>query len=432
MGYPSPMKPSIALIDGNNFYVSCERVFNPSLRSRPVVVLSNNDGCVVSRSNEAKALGITMGIPFFKVAHFQKSHGLVALSSNFSLYADMSERMMRLLQRFAPRQEIYSIDECFLDVTDLKCPLNELGQTLRKTLLKQLGLPVGVGIGPTKTLAKLANHLAKKNPSFAGVCVWSAITEAEKQALLTPLPSSTIWGIGSQLERALAALNIHTAWDCYQAPLALIRTHFNVVLSKTITELREEVALEWEESPPARQQIICSRSFGQPILSYSSVEEAVIFHMHRAAGQLREEGSLCHSVGVFIRTNPFRQGQIPYSNHAVETLEIASDDTRMLNAAAIKGLRRIFKAGLLYHKAGVVLLNLSDKTKQQQSLFNPSSSIHSEQLMNAIDSLNQRFGGHTLAFGSGALKYLTRPWDVRLEKRSPRYTTQWEELAEAY
>ncbi|MCC6068091.1 Y-family DNA polymerase [Ferrovum sp. PN-J185] len=432
MGTTSTINLGIALIDGNNFYVSCERVFNPSLRKRPVVVLSNNDGCVVSRSNEAKALGIAMGTPFFKVAHLVKSHNLVALSSNFALYADMSERMMRLLKHFAPSQEIYSIDECFLDVSSHQQSLEELGITIRKTLLKQLGLPVGVGIGPTKTLAKLANHLAKKNLEFKGVCVWPHLSTTQQQALLKTLPTSTLWGIGANLERSLAKLNILTLWDCYHTPLSVIRSHFNVMLARTLTELRGEVALAWEEHPAARKQIICSRSFGQPTLSYASVEEAVIFHMHRAALQLREEGSLCHTVGVFIRTNPFRQQEIHYSNHALESLAIASDDTRLLNQAAIKGLQRIFKPGLLYHKVGVVLLDLSDKTKQQEQLFSDVDQHSSERLMSTIDRLNQRFGGNTITFGSSALKHLSRSWSVRLEKRSPRYTTEWDELAVAY
>ena len=314
MSLTQPVR-SIALIDVNNFYVSCERVFNPKLIGRPVVVLSNNDGCAVARSNEVKALGVGMGAPWFKFKDLAKQHGIIALSSNYALYADMSNRVMSILSAFSPDQEVYSIDESFLDLTGFQSrDLNQYGQQMRKRILKWTGLPVCVGIGSTKTLSKLANHCAKKQPVFNGVCNFNTMSLESFEGLLSQIEVGEIWGVGRKLAPKLQALGFHTVLDLKRANPERLRRQFSVVMEKTIRELNGTVCIELEEIAPAKQQIISSRSFGYPVRDYNSLAESITLYMSRAAEKLRKQHCYAGSVYVYIRTSPFKPDDPFYSN----------------------------------------------------------------------------------------------------------------------
>ncbi|MFP4077124.1 MAG: Y-family DNA polymerase, partial [Halochromatium sp.] len=329
----------IALVDCNSFYAACEQVFRPDLRARAVVVLSNNDGCVVARSKEAKALGIGMGEPWFQVQQRLREAGtgseaVTALSSNYALYADMSRRVMRLLARFAPHQEVYSIDECFLDLSGLAETPTSLGARLRDTVLRWTGLPVCVGIGPTKTLAKLANHLAKQDPAWQGVCDLEALPETEVDDQLAQRPVGAVWGVGSRLAARLQTLGIHSALDLRRAPPRQIRQHFSVTLERTALELRGIACLDLEAIAPDKQQIRCSRSFGVPVTCREELAEALTAFTSRAAEKLRAQQGLASALVVEIRTQRFRQDPPPYAASRVQPLAAPSADSRRLAAAA--------------------------------------------------------------------------------------------------
>lgn len=350
---------NIALIDVNNFYVSCERVFNPKLNGKPVVVLSNNDGCAVARSNEVKALGISMGAPWFKMKDLAKQHGIIALSSNYALYADMSNRVMSILRQFSPDQEIYSIDESFLDLTSFQSrDLIQYGQEMKQRILQWTGLPVCVGIGATKTLAKLANHCAKKRPEFRGVCHFNAMPDHELDALLAQIPVGEVWGVGGKLAPRLTALGIKTVYDLKYANQKILRREFSVVMEKTIRELNGHVCIELEEAPPPKQQILSSRSFGTPVRDYNSLAESITLYISRAAEKLRRQQSLAGSVYVYIRTSPFKPDDPFYSNGMTIPLPSPTDDTRQLANIALWALRQLYKPNYNYAKAGIMLTEL--------------------------------------------------------------------------
>ncbi len=306
---------SIALIDVNNFYVSCERVFNPTLEDRPVVVLSNNDGCAVARSNEVKALGVKMGQPWFQLKDLAKKHGIIAYSSNYTLYADMSNRVMSILAVFSPNQEIYSIDECFLDLTEFrKQNLILYGQQIRQRVKQWTGLPVCVGIGSTKTLAKLANHIAKKNPEFNGVCDLNAMSLGQQVEWFGKIEVGEIWGVGRRLAPKLHEIGIKTMLDLKTASPSQLRTRFSVVMEKTIREINGTACIELEEINPPKKQIVSSRSFGIPVSDLASLEESVSLYISRAAEKLRRQQSYAGSVHVSIRTSPFNEKEPYYAN----------------------------------------------------------------------------------------------------------------------
>ena len=340
----STAKRSIALVDVNNFYVSCERAFNPKLHNRPVVVLSNNDGCAVARSNEVKALGVGMGAPWFKFKGLAKQHGIIVLSSNYALYADMSNRVMAILRQFSPDQEVYSIDESFLDLTtfkrrDLEC----YGQQMRHRIQKWTGLPVCVGIGSTKTLAKLANHCAKKRTVFNGVCNLNEMAVQDINQILSEIEVGEVWGVGRKLAPKLQALGINSVLDLKQANPERLRQLFSVVMEKTIRELNGTVCIEMEDIAPPKKQIVSSRSFGHPVTDYNSLAESITLYMSRAAEKLRKQNSYAGSVYVFIRTSPFKENQAFYSNGLTIPLPTPSDDTRLLVNAALWGLKQVFR-----------------------------------------------------------------------------------------
>ncbi|MCZ2112760.1 MAG: Y-family DNA polymerase, partial [Anaerolineae bacterium] len=349
-----------ALIDGNNFYVSCERVFDPKLEGRPVVVLSNNDGCVVARSQEVKALGVKMGVPWFQLRDLAKQHGIVAKSSNYSLYGDMSARMMAVLGRFSPDQEIYSIDECFLDMDGFgHLDLSAYGQEIRARVRQWLGLPVCVGFGATKTLAKLANHAAKKRPEFGGVCDLAALSAAAQDALLASIDVGEVWGVGHRGTPRLKALGLDNVKALRDADAKWLRREFSVVLERTVTELNGIPCIDLEDAAPAKQQIMSSRAFGAYVYDLAGLEEAVATYVGRAAEKLRRQGSVAGAVQVYVRTNPFKEDHPQYQRGLTVPLPDPTDDTRLLVRAALLGLRRIFKPGYAYQKAGVMLMDLT-------------------------------------------------------------------------
>lgn len=418
---------SIALIDVNNFYVSCERVFNPKLKNKPVVVLSNNDGCAVARSNEVKALGIGMGAPWFKFKDLAKQHGIVAYSSNYALYADMSNRVMSILRQFSPDQEIYSIDESFLDLTGFQHRnLLEYGQQMRQRVLQWTGLPVSVGIASTKTLAKLANHCAKKRAEFNGVCDFNCMSPQTLNTLLGQIAVGEIWGVGRKLAPQLESLGFKTVLDLKLANPETLRQKFSVVMEKTIRELNGVVCIELEEVAPVKQQIVSSRSFGKPVEDLESLSESVSLYMTRAAEKLRKQASYAGALHVYIRTSPFKLDQPFYSNGYTVALPSPTDDTRQLVSVALWVLKRLYRSGYQYAKAGVMLSELVPVQGCQTDLFaRPISNPRTANLMLAMDSINKKMGRESIKLASEGFK---RPWKMKQENKSQNYTTHWDEV----
>lgn len=418
---------AIALVDVNNFYVSCERVFNPALEGRPVVVLSNNDGCIVARSNEAKLLGVKMGAPWFQVQGLAKKYGIIAYSSNYPLYADMSNRVMSILSQFSPEQEIYSIDECFLDLTGFQSRnLFDYGQQIKKRIKQWTGLPVSVGMGATKTLAKLANHIAKKNPQFAGVCNLIAMNEVDRNTWFSSIGVEEIWGIGHQLAPRLARLGIQTVLDIKMADPLIMRNHFSVMMETIIRELNSVTCLRLEEIVSPRKQIMSSRSFGRTVRDLESLQEAITLYISRAAEKLRCQQSCAGSVHVSIRTNPFSRRDPYYSNSLTIPLPSPTSDTRKLIKAALWGLGHIYKAGYAYQKAAVMLSELVPAKGCQAGLF-PSGKLadKSSQLMATLDMINRAAGRRSVKFASEGFG---QRWKMKQENKSPAYTTNWKEM----
>lgn len=423
----SGARRSIALIDVNNFYVSCERVFNPALEGKPLVVLSNNDGCAIARSNEVKALGVKMGEPWFKLKDLARQHGIIAYSSNYALYADMSNRVMEILRQFSPQQEVYSIDESFLDLTGFQHRnLTEYGAQMRNRIKQWVGLPVCVGIGPTKTLAKLANHIAKKNPQFNGVCDSNAMTEEEWNGWLSRIDVGEVWGIGRKLAPKLNDMGIQSVLDLKHADTTTLRSRFSVVLEKTIRELNGTVCLELEEITPPKQQIVSSRSFGVYVSDLESLQESVTLYMSRAAEKLRRQQSYAGSVHVFIRTSPHNPKVPYYANAMTIPLPSPTDDTMQLVRAALWGLKRIYKAGYRYQKTGVMLSELVPAEGCQGDLFSAGKPDgKSVRLMETMDKINRNMGRQKLKLGSEGFR---QPWKMKQGNKSPCYTTRWLEM----
>ena len=351
-----------ALIDANHFYVACERVFDPRLEDRPVVVLSNNDGCVVARSPEAKTLGIPMGVPWFQCRDLARRHGIIARSSNHALYADLSARLMTVLGGFSPRQMIYSIDECFLDLS--RCRRRDLtayGQAMRERVQRWLGLPVGVGIAATQTLAKVANHCAKRRSEWTGVCHFSGLAPDQQAALLAELDVATVWGIGPRWAARLRALGILTARDLRDADSKTLRRRFGVVLERIVWELRGVTCLEWAEIVPPKQQLIASRSFGRPVTALEELQAAVAHHAARAAARLRRQGSQAQALQILLR--PHREGAAtaPAPIIGLIRLAIPSADSAALTHFAMRGVATLVQPGRRYQGAGVMLLDLTQR-----------------------------------------------------------------------
>lgn len=412
-----------ALIDCNNFYVSCERLFDPKLDGKPVVVLSNNDGCVVSRSNEAKEIGVAMGVPYFKVIHLEKHKGLVARSSNYPLYGEMSSRVMKLLSGFAPGQEVYSIDECFLSVAGLPRPL-ETGRELKSAVKQFLGLPVCVGIAPTKTLAKLSNNIAKSTARFGGVFDYSALSEDKQVQVLKAMAVSKVWGVGKNLTEKLNGRGIYTAYDLRESDEVQMAKLFSVVLKRTILELRGEACIGLENVSEARKQILSSRSFGKNVLELTELEEAVAQYATRACEKLRRDASVTSEVSVSVRTSAYSDNN--FSDSKTIALPCATDDTMILVKTAIQALREVYQKGYTYQKASVSLGKVQPKEGRQISLFTESGADEkSEKMMKALDAANSRWGRGTIFLAAEGIE---KPWQMKAEHKSPAYTSSWDEL----
>ncbi len=419
------MPTLFALVDCNNFYASCERVFNPRLSHQPVVVLSNNDGCIIARSNEAKALGIGMGTPFFKIKNLIAQHRVAVYSSNYSLYGDMSQRVMETLAQFTPEFEIYSIDEAFLNLSGFETPaLVEYGQRIKKTVKQWTGIPVSVGIAPTKTLAKVANYFAKHEPAYEGVC---ELTDPQAQTeAIQSLPIEKLWGIGPSYARLMKQNHIKTVFDFKNAAPGWIKKHLGIVGLRMIQELEGTSCLDLETCPPPKKGICASRSFGTPIESLDKLEEAVSTYVARAAEKLRRENLATNLLTVFIHTSPFRENY--YSNACTSRLPVASNFTPELIHHALRVLKTIYRAGYRYKKAGVYFQDLVLNHQVQQGLFDQRDRARDAKLMKLVDRLNSKNGEGTIRMASQGLK---PQWKVKFQKRSPRFTTHWEELLEA-
>ena len=416
---------SFALIDGNNFYVSCERVFNPGLEGRPVVVLSNNDGCAVSRSNEAKALGVRMGQPWFQMQELAKQHGIVALSSNYALYGDMSHRMMALLATYAPDQEIYSIDECFLGMDGFdQWDRVAHARRMRQQIRQWVGLPVCVGIGESKTLAKLANHIAKKGLAGSdGVCDLATLSSAERSVLFSRINVGEVWGIGPRLTQHLAERNITTVEALRTADPKVLRREYSVVVERTVSELNGVCCIDLDDVAPRKQEIQSSRSFGSYVHDLGQLEEAVATYIATAAVKLRSQQSLAKRVQVYIRTNPFKPDRPQYQQAITVPLTVATDDTLRLTQAALWGLRRIYRSGYDYQKAGITLMELVDGSTTQADMF--CQAKDNSRVMQAMDRINRTWGKGTLRSGAEGIN---KRWRMKRERMSPAFTTCWEQI----
>lgn len=425
-----------ALVDGNNFYVSCERAFRPSLIGRPVVALSSNDGCAIARSNEAKALGIKMGAPWFQIKHLQAAAGLVALSANFPLYGDMSDRMMSIAAGLGPTQEIYSIDESFIGLDGIRGDLTKRSRAVRDRILQWTGLPCGIGIGPTKTLAKLANHIAKtaeRKPGsypeeLAIVCNLASLAAPDLDALLAATDVGAVWGVGRRIGEQLQDAGVKTVLDLTRMSTATVRSRWSVVLERTVRELQGEPCISLEEAPPAKQQIACTRSFGQPVTELPDLIEAISEFASRAAEKLRGQFALAGLIQVFAHTSPFRPGP-RFSKSVVIPLRRPTADSRLLVQAAVSGVEQIYQPGYQLSKAGVMLLDLMpDSVAQGELDFEPEEARDRSKLMMAMDCINDRFGRGTVHVGSAVGAGAPRDWSMRQERLTPQYTTKWSDL----
>lgn len=414
-----------ALVDVNSFYASCETVFRPDLRGKPVVVLSNNDGCVIARSAEAKKLQVPMGAPYFKLKDEFRKHGVHIFSSNYALYADMSNRVMTTLEGMAPAVEIYSIDEAFMNLGGMSRiePLEDFGHRVRARIKQETHLIVGVGIAPTKTLAKLANHAAKKWSKTGGVLDLSNIERQKK--LMALVPVEDVWGVGRRISKKLNAMGVITAKDLSEQSTYIIRKHFNVVLERTVRELRGEPCLELEEFAPVKQQIVCSRSFSSRITEYIYMRQAVCSFAERAAEKLRKERQYCKQIAVFVRTSPHAEDEVFYGNQASRKLLTPSNDTRDIIRVAMDALDDIWVVGHRYMKAGVMLGDFFSQGVSQLNLFDEyRPQPNSEALMQVIDGLNQSGKANLFFAGQG----IERSWAMKREMLSPAYTTRFADL----
>lgn len=425
----SPRHSLFALADCNNFYASCERVFQPHLKDKPIIVLSNNDGCIIARSHEAKKLGVPMGKPFFESRDLVERHDIQVFSSNYQLYGDMSRRVMTLLQEACPDLEVYSIDEAFLSLT--RMPLSDpviFAKELRQHIGRATGIPISIGLAPTKTLAKLANLIAKRQRDQG---VFDLRDPELRDIYLKSMKVTDIWGISRRLKEKLADLQIYTAWDLQQAPPKQIRSRFNVVLERTVLELKGISCLSLTEISP-RQHIMTSKSFGKAQTQLTYIENALCNYTARAGQKLRDQGSVAGALQVFLRPSPYKPGLPKTEKQKLSCylpLPHPTQDNVILMAYAKAALHHIFKQGQKYSKTGILLLDLVPQNQQQHNLLggeiDPVQAQKREKLQKLMDQVNQRMGQDTLFHGAQGIE---RPWQMRCEHRSPRYTTQWAEL----
>lgn len=434
------LTPQVVLADANSFYASCETVFNPSLACKPIVVLSNNDGCVVARNKRAKQLGITNGTPWFKIRDQAILDGVVARSSNYELYASLSRRMMTIMAHFLPNQEVYSIDECFLtSIWDSRQTLQDC-INLREAVLRSTGIPVSIGVAPTKTLAKVANHWAKDHPNAEGITFWEQIQAAYGDGVLARIPVNQVWGVGHRLTKKLMSLGIVTALDLRNADPVMIRRRFNVQVQRTVLELRGVACIEADTSADQgvrTNQILCSRMFSHPVEGYPTLAQAFSIYAQKACHRLHRQHSLCAKVKVFCSTSPYAPQQFTVASRTV-TLEDPSDDPLIIARAASQALYGRVDPHAQYVRAGVVLLELTD-ARQFHTLEGLDASRDTHQLGTVLESAAKRFGPFRVGVGYGGIRGHGRhdddtsaDWSMNRKILSPRPTTRWDEMAVAY
>ena len=411
------------LADCNNFFVSCERVFRPDLNGKPVIILSNNDGCVIARSNEAKRLGIKMGHPYFQLEALIKRHNVTVFSSNFALYSDMSRRVQQTLRTLCPETEVYSIDESFLNLRGIKEEeLDAFGHYVSRKVLKDTGIPISVGVSHTKTLAKIASKLCKQYPKLRGSCYMYRPEDIEK--VLRKFPIEDVWGIGRRFSVMLKSRNINTAYDFAQQPLDFVRSRMHVGGMKTWYELHGRPCIEFEAHIPDKQQIMVSRSFSTELSDVEDLKEQVSLFTSMAAEKLRKQGSVCHAIQVFLLTNRFRHEQEQHYDNQLITLPAASDSTVELVNIAVKATAAIFRPGTFYKKAGVILTQFSPKESVQTVLFDEVDREKHDKLMHAMDKINEKQGQRSVVVATAGFD------GIRMNRNhlSPNYTTDWNDI----
>ncbi|MDG2252098.1 MAG: Y-family DNA polymerase [Methylophilaceae bacterium] len=413
----------IALVDVNNFYVSCERLFNPKLINRPTVVLSNNDGCIISRSEEAKFIGIKMGAPLFKMQSLINQHDIKVLSSNYPLYADISSRVMRLISEFTDYQEIYSIDECFISLIGHKNH-QDIAATIKKELWINLRMPVCIGIGPTKVLAKLGNHCAKKQSDWNGICATNLLPDNSLNNLMDKFSVNEVWGVGKNLTQKLNVMNINSVLDLKKSNAILIKSRLNINVARIIYELNGIICFPLEQGLTKKKQIVTSRSFGRAISNYPSLVEAVTTFVVKATLKLRNQGSLCTKVSVFIRSSPFKKEVHFYQNIITIPFSDPTNNTKWILKEGLKGLSVIYRRDILYVKCGIILSDLIDEKSSQRKFYFVNTKKDNN-LTFIIDKINKRFDSNTLRLATQPLSPL---WSMKQLKKSRSYTTSWKEL----
>jgi len=418
------MKSVFALVDCNNFYVSCERVFEPSLQNRPVVVLSNNDGCVVSRSNEVKRLGIKMGVAFFEVKDEAEKNGVIAFSSNYSLYADMSRRLMETLCSFTPEIEVYSIDEAFLNLAGLSNNLADYGRKIKETVRQWTGMPVSIGIAQTKTLAKIANRIAKRPGKAAGVF---ELTDSAINEILAQTGVEHIWGVGIKTAIKLKRAGIETALSLRDADVEWIRQRFGVVGVRMVYELRGISCYELEQQPAMKKSVTVSRIFGRKVETVEELKEAIATYTARASEKLREEGLAAGVMIVFVMTSRFVNKRKRYFNSHTAAFPTATNYTPELIDCATKAVERLYREGFQFDKAGLILAGLVPEDSVQANFLDKLDRQKSRRLMQAVDAVNARLPFTPLRW---AAEGINQPWQAKFTRRSKRFTTRWDELPE--
>lgn len=423
------MNQMLALVDCRHFYVSCERVFNASVQTRPCIVLSNNDGCIVALSDDARALGLKRGMPLFQCRDVVERHGIQLFSSNYSLYQAVSDRVMSVLAPFTLQMEPYSIDEAYLDVSHVAPDaLLDYGRVLRATVLRQTGIPTSVSIAPTKTLSKIAHELAKKHPEHRDVISLAQMAESELDRLLAEVDIEEVWGIGARYAQRLRLHGIHTARDLKYADLAWVRRHLSVLGARTMLELRGQSCIPLEVQAKPKKGFMNAKTFGTPTESLAQLEEAVATYTARAAEKLRRQDSLATCVNVFVRTNPFQQDLPQYANSVSRTLPFPTAFTADIITAALEALRLVYRPGYHYSKTGVFFSQIVPQAALQFDLFGDytlSEHVQKIRLMCVIDLLNTWFGRDTVFFGAQGI---TREWQMRRTMLSQRAVTSWEEI----
>ena len=413
----------IALVDINNFYVSCERLFNPKLINKPIVVLSNNDGCIISRSEEAKSIGIKMGVPLFKAQSLINHYKVKVLSSNYPLYADISSRVMRLVSEFTSHQEVYSIDECFINLAGHN-DHQDIAATIKEKLWVNLRMPVCVGIGSTKVLAKFGNHCAKKQSDWNGICLTNLLSDEFINTVMNEFSVNKVWGVGEKMTQKLNLMNIYSVLDLKKSNAIHIKSELNINVARIIYELNGIICFPLEQGLTNRKQIVTSRSFGRAVSNYQGLVEAVTTFVAKATLKLRNQGSLCSKVSIFIRSSPFRKETHFYQNIITIPFTGPTSNTELILKESLKGLNIIYKHNILYVKCGIILSDLIDEKNSQRNLFFEDTKKDNN-LIFIIDKINNRFNSDTLRL---ATQPLSPKWGMRQMKKSPSYTTSWNEL----